>query len=134
MPNGTRSWECSCTRLFVIIQFEGKNKLDSSEINNQQQSMRLRMAIAHWAVCLVINIFLVGLFLPFDTTIAGYVGCIFYFCAGIYLNRTVLRKIIEWHPIYNTLHDVSSGKLRFFIFWPIQYFGLFVRLCIDKVL
>src|SRR5699024_2280747 len=46
----------------------------------------------------------------------------------------VLRKVIEWHPMYNTLGNVTSDKLKFFFLWPITYFLLFIRLGVNKVL
>ncbi|HHW4679329.1 MAG TPA: hypothetical protein ACQGQH_07795 [Xylella sp.] len=55
-----------------------------------------------------------------------------YFIFGFIMNRLVLRRLIEWHPVYNTLENVSSSKLSALILWPISYPILFVRLVINK--
>ena len=55
--------------------------------------MKLREAFIHWVVCLVIFIGLCFL--------SELLAIIAYIAAGIYLNRRVLRKLIEWHPVHN---------------------------------
>ncbi len=107
--------------------------MDSSEATNEQ-GMQLRVAFMHWAGCLGAFTLLVVLALSFSISIFGNLAFFFYLGAGFYLSRAVLRRIIEWHPMYNTLYNVTSGKLKFFLFWPIAYFFLFVRLSINKVL
>jgi fatty acid desaturase len=59
---------------------------------------------------------------------------IVYFTFGFVLNRVVLRSLIEWHPMYNTLYNVSSAKFNAFLFWPFSYAILFVRLAVNKIL
>lgn len=108
--------------------------MDSPEVTNEQQSMRLRIAFLHWAGCLGAFILLVVLAASFDSTAIGNVALLYYLSAGFYLSRVVLRKIIEWHPMYNTLYNVTSDKLKFFFLWPITYLFLFFRLGINKVL
>lgn len=108
--------------------------MDSSEVSEEQQYMRLRMAFLHWAGCLGLFILLVVLATSLDSAIFGNLAFLFYLVAGFYLNRAVLRSIIEWHPMYNTLGNVTSDKLKFFFLWPLTYFFLFMRLGINKVL
>lgn len=108
--------------------------MDSPEANNEQQGMRLRIAFLHWAGCLGAFILLVVIAASFDSSAFGNLAFLFYLGAGFYLSRAVLRKIIEWHPMYNTIYNVSSDKLKFFFLWPIAYFFLFMRLGISKVL
>jgi hypothetical protein len=55
-----------------------------------------------------------------------------YFVSGFILNRVVLRGLVEWHPMYNTIDNVSSGKLNSLIFWPLVYPVLFFRLLVIK--
>lgn len=105
------------------------------DINNEQPAaMRLRVAFLHWAVCLGGFILLLILAMSFSSSLLGWLAFFFYIGAGIYLNRGVLRKLIEWHPMYNTLYNVTSTKLKFFLFWPLTYFFLFMRLGVNKVL
>ncbi len=106
----------------------------SNDIGSQQNTMRLRAAFLRWAACLGGFVLAVVLAASLHSNLFGNLAFFGYFAAGFYLNRCVLRKLIEWHPLYNTLHNVSSGKLKFFLFWPISYFFLFIRLGINKVL
>jgi hypothetical protein len=111
-----------------------KKEFDLSipDIGSQQASMRLRVAFLHWAACLAIFIILIVLANVFDPL--ALLALLFYPVAGVYLNRSVLRRLVEWHPMYNTLYNVTSAKIKFFLFWPISFFFLFVRLGINKVL
>lgn len=51
---------------------------------------------------------------------------------GFALNRIVLRGLIEWHPVYNTLGNVSRAKLGMMLLWPIRYPVLFFQLLVSK--
>lgn len=64
----------------------------------------------------------------------GVLVLVAYLVFGFLLNRKVLRGLIEWHPMYNTLDNVTSSKLRLFIFWPLSYAMLFFQLTVSKVL
>lgn len=64
----------------------------------------------------------------------GYVVAFAYAALGVFLNRLVLRRIIEWHPIYNTLENVSFEKLKYMLLWPFAYPMLFLRLLVDRLL
>jgi hypothetical protein len=108
--------------------------MDTMETMDEQPGMRLRAAFLRWASCLGIFAALVSIASAFSAPIFGNLALFFYLGAGIYLNRSVLRRIIEWHPMYNTLDNVTSAKLKFFLLWPILYVFLFVRLGINKVL
>jgi len=55
-----------------------------------------------------------------------------YLFAGFYLNRAVLRRLIEWHPMYNTLENVAKAKIIAFLLWPFVYAKLFIQLAIIK--
>lgn len=57
-----------------------------------------------------------------------------YFAFGFYLNRVVLRGLIEWHPLYNYVENVSRAKLLYFFLWPLTYPVLFFQLAVNKVL
>jgi glucan phosphoethanolaminetransferase (alkaline phosphatase superfamily) len=94
----------------------------------------IRVAFLHWAACLGIFTLLVIAAFNFTSTIVTWLAVIQYFASGIYLNRRVLRNLIEWHPMHNTLSNVASAKTNFFLFWPLHYLLLFVRLGINRVL
>lgn len=108
--------------------------MDSPEVGSEQENMRLRVAFFHWGACLGAFILLVAIASSFSSGFFGGLAFFFYMGAGFYLSRAVLRKIIEWHPMYNTLYNVTSDKLKFFFLWPTMYLFLFIRLGINKVL
>lgn len=53
---------------------------------------------------------------------------------GAWLNRNVLVRLVIWHPVYDTLAQVTADKVRFFLFWPITYAVLLLRLTIDRLI
>lgn len=61
-----------------------------------------------------------------------WAGVLGYFLIGIFLSVVVLRRLIEWHPMYDTLDNVSSAKLYTIAFWPISYPILFFKLFVAK--
>lgn len=108
--------------------------MDSPEVANEQHAPSLLVAIAQWGGCLATLILLVGLASSFNSVMLDNLVFIFYLVAGFYLSRAVLRRVVEWHPTYSTLYNVTSAKFNYFLFWPIAYVFLFVRLAINKVL
>ncbi|WP_419594324.1 hypothetical protein, partial [Thiolapillus sp.] len=70
--------------------------------------------VAWWAI-LGIVMLIIGknqpwLFLPL---IIGYL------IIGVTLNIKILRRIIQWHPIYSTIDNVANAKLGMIVFWPL---------------
>ena len=63
---------------------------------------------------------------------AGEISVIIYIAGGVCLNRFVLRRIVVWHPIYNTVDNVYKGKLHMFAFWPVSYPILLIKLAVVK--
>ncbi len=57
-----------------------------------------------------------------------------YFVCGIFLNRTVLRNLITFHPVYNTLQNVFSTKVRALLFWPISYLILIGKIAVVRAI
>ncbi|MFP3637769.1 hypothetical protein [Paraburkholderia sp. SIMBA_054] len=57
-----------------------------------------------------------------------------YFGCGVFLNRTVLRNLITYHPVYNTLDNVYSTKIRALIFWPIAYLALLFKIAVVRAI
>jgi hypothetical protein len=107
--------------------------MNATEQSNEP-SMQLRVAFMHWAICLGALLVLLILGAAFQSSVLGNLALLFYIGAGIYLSRAVLRRIVEWHPMYNTLENVSSEKFSFFLFWPLKYLSLFLSLGINKLL
>ena len=63
---------------------------------------------------------------------AVVIDVILYFVIGFVMNRMVLRGLIEWHPVYNTIENVSKGKLGMLLVWPVRYPILFFKLLVVK--
>jgi hypothetical protein len=57
---------------------------------------------------------------------------ILYLVAGFIMNRLVLRDLVAWHPVYNTVENVSKGKLGMLLVWPVRYPVLFFKLLVVK--
>jgi hypothetical protein len=106
--------------------------MDQIEQGDVAQTMRLRTAFMHWASCL--GIFILMVVIANYVSVFGGLAFFFYLAAGFYLNKAVLPKLIEWHPMYNTLANVTSEKLKLFLAWPLTYFMLFVKLGVNKIL
>lgn len=94
--------------------------------------MPLRQAFAIW-LSLFIGIFIVYWLCKFTGLTQG-ITFIYYLGAGVFLNRKVLVNLISWHPMHNTIDNVSRAKLGFALLWPIRYLGLFFKLGVMKTL
>jgi hypothetical protein len=55
-----------------------------------------------------------------------------YLMIGLFLSRTVLRGLIQWHPAHDTLERVSHEKAMMLLFWPYKYLDLFFQLMVSK--
>ena len=102
--------------------------------NPDEGNINLMQAFTSWLLCLLVLILILKIPFFSDSNLMLCFSILLYFFAGFYLNRNVLKKLIEWHPVYNTVENISTIKLRFFLFWPIAYAILLFRLMINKVL
>lgn len=91
------------------------------------QPLRLRMAVLFYA-------FGCGLLYLAWVFLSGGLIFLVYLAIGVALNHLVLKRLIEWHPMYNTLSNVANAKLSAVLFWPFSYLVLFVQLVIAKLL
>lgn len=105
-----------------------------TRVHDAARPMSLPEAATRYGVCLA------GLVLGFwgaaqlESEMLGMLTFMGYFIAGFHLNRNVLRRVVDWHPMYNTLENVTNAKLYMFFLWPLAYLGLIFRLFIDEVL
>jgi hypothetical protein len=114
-----------------VVNPRGEACTSDGEVQTQVAQMTVVKGNGICAALLVGFIVLVNL----AVSVAWFSGAIpffAYFVFGFIMNRLVLRGLIDWHPVYNTLENVSSGKLRSLIFWPISYPVLFFRLGVVK--
>lgn len=109
----------------------------TDEMHNEHiRPLRLRHAIALYGAGLVFMYLLMWLLTLLS--VKGLFGlgllCVAYLAIGVALNRLVLRRLVEWHPMHNTLGNVANAKLGAVLFWPLSYLFLFVSLAINKLL
>ena len=109
------------------------DEIEMAGVMEGVEPMKLRQAWLIWFGCLVIWI---GLFVLASVTLKFFtnVAFVFYIVAGFYLNKKVLPRLIEWHPVLNTLDNVSMEKLKLFIAWPLTYGLLLSKLSVNKIL
>lgn len=105
--------------------------MSDGEVQNQGAQMTVGKGIGIYAALLVGLIVLIKL-AGAVSWFSGAIPFFAYFAFGFIMNRLVLRGLIEWHPVYNTIENVSSSKLRSLIFWPISYPALFFKLGVVK--
>ena len=101
------------------------------EIQNSGSPMTTGKAITLYAAGFFVMVLLLMLVTRIDA-FPGGIAFFAYLIIGFLLNRIVLRGLIEWHPMYNTLANVSSAKLGMMLLWPIRYPVLFFQLLVSK--
>lgn len=105
--------------------------MSDSELQSNTPSMTTGKAVAIYAGFLVAMFALISLAANIQA-FPGVLAFVAYFVFGFLLNRIVLRGLIEWHPMHNTLENVSSAKLSMMGLWPIRYPALFFKLLVSK--
>jgi hypothetical protein len=101
--------------------------------NSERRSLGLLKAVVIYVMCFFALMMLLNIVQKMPD-VPRWVGVLGYFLIGIVLNIVLLRRLIEWHPMYDTIDNVSSAKLSAIVFWPISYPILFVRLFIAQYL
>lgn len=57
-----------------------------------------------------------------------------YLVLGFVMTRFVLRRLVEFHPVHDTINNAYSMKVRMFFLWPLSMLTLLMRLSVNKVL
>jgi hypothetical protein len=50
------------------------------------------------------------------------------------MTKVVMGGLIEWHPMYNTIANGFSEKIRMFFMWPLTMAILLIKMSVNKVL
>ncbi|AOY97503.1 hypothetical protein BKK79_36765 (plasmid) [Cupriavidus sp. USMAA2-4] len=96
--------------------------------------MSLSQAVFRYLVCVGIT-YVLFKYGSWKGVPEAYAYCLwFYIFAGIYLNRRVYRKLVTYHPMYDTLQNVVADKLVMFGLWPLTYLRLFGSLLLNRLL
>lgn len=103
------------------------------------QAMRLREGwIRYGAALFLMWFFAIGTFLVSAQASGSantFAAMVFVWpIIGIYMSRSVMRRLVEWHPTYNTLQNAFSTKMRMVFFWPWDMLVLLFKLSINRVL
>jgi hypothetical protein len=114
--------------LFVI--FKIVSYLDKKFKNK----MSLTTAFVNYIFCIVMLLASIKLANDYKSNFISVFPFILYFSCGIYLNRIVLRRIIEWHPYLSTLSAKANVKIIYVILWPLEYLCLFIRIIINRLI
>ena len=83
-------------------------------------------------VAFLFIVWLLGFIIPNNLGTQAIIALVLYLSVGFVMNRVVLRGLIEWHPAYNTIENVSKGKLGLLLGWPVAYPVLFFKLLVVK--
>ena len=83
--------------------------------------------------CLALLIFIALVYSLYKADLIWF-SIIPYPLIGIILNRIILRNLVAYHPIYNTLSNVANIKLTAVLAWPSFYIVILVKLMIVKYL
>jgi hypothetical protein len=105
--------------------------MPDSELITSTPSMTTGKAVAIYTACLFAMWGIITLVIKIQA-FPGIIAFVAYCAFGFLLNRIVLRGLVEWHPVYNTLENVSSAKLSMMGLWPIRYPGLFFKILVSK--
>lgn len=105
---------------------------DLRDDDNDARPLSLGVAILIYIASLII--FVVTLKLTFSFGLTAWIPVGMYLAIGIALNHLVFKRLVDWHPMYNTLANVTSGKLSQMLFWPLTYLVLFFQLAVNKIL
>lgn len=99
--------------------------MDNSEKPAGQQQITLGQGLL---------IYLVGIIIIAIAAASGILGLVIggYLVIGLILNRFVLRGLVEWHPVYDTIQNVATAKMQMFNFWPLRYPILFWQLLVNR--
>jgi hypothetical protein len=106
---------------------------DMQERPDGGRQMTMRKALSYYAAALVVTLAVASAATQVEWW-PGWTAALVYLLIGIALNRIVLRGLIQWHPVYNTVENVAGAKLRMMLFWPATYLLLFFKLGVSKYL
>lgn len=66
--------------------------------------------------------------------LAPSAGVLGYLAIGVFMSRFVMRRLVQWHPQYNTLHNVVSAKFWMVLAWPLRMLVLLLQLSANHLL
>lgn len=67
-------------------------------------------------------------------TVTGWITVLIYLASSLVMTRYVMRNLIEFHPVHNTVDNVFSAKVWMFLLWPIRMPVLLFKLTVNRSL
>ncbi len=61
-------------------------------------------------------------------------GSIVYLVAAFVMTRYVMRNLIEFHPLHDTVSNVFTAKIGMFLMWPVSMLILLFKLTVNRSL
>lgn len=87
-----------------------------------------------WLIYLGAMVLWLGvMLLPSNNPIA-VLTLVVHFGLGFVMTRYVMSRLVEFHPVHNTISNVFSAKFWMFIFWPLRMPVLLFKLTVSSSL
>ncbi|MFS2033427.1 hypothetical protein ACEN8I_05300 [Polaromonas sp. CT11-55] len=101
------------------------------EATGDAAPMGLGMA---WLIYLGAMVVWLGVMLLPSKHITGALALIIHFGFGFVMTRYVMGRLIEFHPVHNTIDNVFGAKLWMFLLWPLRMPVLLFKLTVSNSL
>ena len=109
-------------------------QISGVNMNVRTNHISLSRSFFIWLALLISFIFFHYLSISFDVLAFRNIRTLFYIGSGIFLGKYVLCRLVDFHPVQDTLQSVFLTKFIYFALWPAMYLFLFLRLAIVKFL
>jgi hypothetical protein len=107
----------------------GNLEQDGCSEEGLQGSVSMTLGMA-WIIYFVALLIWVGVaFIP-----KLPLGTLVYLACGFVMTRYVMRGVMEFHPVYNTVANVFSAKIWMFLLWPLSMLILLFKLTVNSAL
>lgn len=87
-----------------------------------------------WLIYLGAMVVWLGVMLMPNKHMIGVLALMIHFGFGFVMTRYVMGRLIEFHPMHNTLANVFSAKLWMFLLWPLRMPVLLFKLTVSNSL
>ncbi|MCT7360870.1 hypothetical protein [Thalassolituus pacificus] len=102
--------------------------------NKPTGQMTIATGFKYYGIALCVFLLSIGLVYIFNYEAIKLIAAAIYISCGVFLNRTILRNLIEFHPVYSTLDNVFRYKWNMVVIWPIGYLFLLSKLGVNKLI
>lgn len=100
-------------------------------MNNDASINKSRTRLRNVSIFYILGILIFTtscLYMKFSLRGEIIVPIITYLTIGFFLTKKFLPKLISFHPVWNTIDNLVSVKLRAIFLWPFFYFFLLIKL------